>query len=107
MLALATAKHVEAMNAISTQPVDLDRVKDAERALADAELLAEDCLDLTGDERLADALTELQAQRSLLARGIARLEAQRAQKQQRSPWATAWPWLSLAVIFIALAIGYT
>ena len=54
---------------------------------------------------LADALTQLQTQRGLLAQCIARLEAQRAQKQQRSPWGTAWPWLSLAMILIALALG--
>jgi hypothetical protein len=96
MLTLAQAKHAAAIAAVEARPIDIRRAKAAVDELADAELLAQDCLDWTGDSRLADALVHIRQQRHLLAVGLAKFE------QQPSAWSRPWPWISLAIIAAAV-----
>lgn len=96
MLALAKEKHLTAISAIEARPLDLEKLKAAVRELEDAELLAEDCFDWTGDPRLTNALSELRTQREMLIHGIAELET--AIGRPQSAWSKPWPWISLAML---------
>lgn len=97
MLALAKAKHAEAIAAVQERPINVARVNNAAIELAHVEMLIGDCLDLTGDARLSQALLELHDQRRMLDEGIARLAT-----KAPSPWLQPWPWISLAMLGIAV-----
>ncbi|OBV11372.1 hypothetical protein [Erythrobacter dokdonensis] len=106
MLTLASSRHAEAIAAVQARPLDLPRVKAAQGALADAVLLVEDCLDLTGDPRLVSAMAELHQQQALLVQGIARLEtAVATHPVPKSLWASPWSWISIAIIVGAVLTG--
>lgn len=106
MLTLASRRHREAIEAIEARPIDIERARAADGHLADAELLVQDCLDLTGDLRLEVALDQLRDQRRMLAEGLARFDAIAAMPKPASVWATPWPWLSLMLIAVALATQF-
>lgn len=106
LLASATAKHAEAIAAVEARPIDIERCRAADKQLADAELLLIDVIDTLEDAgavesvQLEGALSDLQHQRELLAEGLAKFDMAQAMagQQQPSPWATPWPWISLALI---------
>lgn len=95
MLTLASSKYGQAIDAVKKQPDNLELIRAIQDELADTELLIEDCLDITGDQRLADSLSLIREQQKLLAEAINGLEqVAKLNQSNESPWLTPWPWIS-------------
>jgi hypothetical protein len=103
ILALAMAKHASAIEAMQRRPINFEAARRAAADLADAALLAEDAVYLTGDARLAASLAQLQEQRAMLDQWLARMQA--SPPVAPSPWTSPWPWINLfALVIIAVLI---
>jgi hypothetical protein len=108
MLALAESRHAEAIAAIEARPLDIERARASEDLLGDAELLVQDCLDITRDVRLEVALDQLRDQRRMLGGALARFDALGTIPQQADPWASPLLWIttaSLAILAVAAALA--
>lgn len=95
MLTLAKSKHQEAIALLGTPDLNaLPRLQAVLRLLEDVELLADDAATLVGADVMKAAIKDLHFQQASVQMAIAQLQAVKS----RSPWATPWPWISVAAL---------
>lgn len=100
MLTLAKRKHHEAMAMLGApDPSAVPRLREVLRLLEEVELLADDATSYVEADEMKAAIKDLHFQQAAVQAAIARLE----QLKGRSPWATIWPWLSLAMLAVLIA----
>lgn len=99
MLTLAQQKHQAAISMLGKPDATaIPRLREVLKLLDEVEILADDAATFVDSSGMTNAIKELHIQQTAVRMAIAQLEQGRA----RSPWATPWPWITLAFIVLAL-----
>ena len=99
MLTLAKQKHEEAMAMVGVPDVNaIPRLRKVLQLLEEVELLAEDAGSYVEGDAMRAALKELRQQQASIKLAIERM----GRLSQRSPWATPWPWITLAALLMVV-----
>ena len=76
----------------------IPRLHEVLKLLEEVEILADDAGSYVDSTDMKAAIKELHSQQASVKLAIARLE----QIRTASPWSTPWPWITLALIVMAL-----
>ena len=99
MLTLAQQKHQAAISMLGKPDATaIPRLREVLKLLDEVEILTDDAASYVDSSDMTNAIKELHIQQTAVRMAIAQLEQGRA----RSPWATPWPWITLAFIVLAL-----
>lgn len=99
MLTLAKQKHHEAISMFGKpDAAAIPRLHEVLKLLEEVEILADDAGSYVDSTDMKAAIKELHSQQASVKLAIARLE----QIRTASPWSTPWPWITLALIVMAL-----